>query len=407
VMKLIGRLHEAASESPSSEGETRGATRMWGAAETFFVPITQPFQAIARRIPAIEQSSRLRGRLLGSLGRHVSSGESGEQDGAADHPDEVLEGMNVFIAKKFPRASIEEIYECCLSDGIKTKSKPFFRPWLERLGATDVSVGDWMFAKNGEVFSDGWSGEPYAQHRMVTYCIERKPVVGNTTIACEVTQNQFCRFEGDDKKRLILQVSVETAGLPFGDTHTDMIRHVYTKNDDGSVSVKVGVFIMILKETMLSQKIRVEAMQAATKLQLELLRSIRGTLGEGTTDASVHEVVDVKGELDRLQRFRCLQFPLQSCLPQTQRMGLVDADELLKDVEPISEHLKGVETRLRAIEPLLEARAPDDDGEPWHFILSQFELVDEALGNIIQRHGDAMKGTQALDRASFALQTTL
>jgi hypothetical protein len=74
--------------------------------------------------------------------------------------DPFIKKMDPIFSKRIKGVSIETYYRMGWSD----KINPLYRPWLERKGSFDVSVGDWETSENG--FLNEWSGETFYQKRV-------------------------------------------------------------------------------------------------------------------------------------------------------------------------------------------------------------------------------------------------
>ena len=315
-------------------------------------------------------------------------------------PDETLKAMDVIIDQHIKNTSVKTLYEVCFSEGVQTDYDPFYGPWLESAGKFDVKVGDWIFATTGLTFTDDWNGEEYTQKRDVSYKMERSFLPGQAPAIAEVAVQQFCRREGDTK--VVWISKVETSGIPFGDTFNVRIRWVATSAPDSSISVKVGLFVVFVKHSMLSGKIRAGTTKETTKQQVDLFRKIRGALGESVDSELISDtIVAVDAEIERQGPLQCLSAPLQTCVSGSRRLTNMYPSAMIEDNEDISKELKLVETKMRSIEPFLEDREELDADERLRYVFNQLEVVHESLDNVIVWHGDETRGRNMIGNASF------
>lgn len=108
-------------------------------------------------------------RISDKSGDATSDAKAGNQDEVdlADvPPDATLQKMNIIISKRLKDVSIPDFYEIVWSEGNRTNRKPLYGPWLEESGKTNVVVGDWAFADEGDEFVGGWCEEKYPQKRV-------------------------------------------------------------------------------------------------------------------------------------------------------------------------------------------------------------------------------------------------
>lgn len=346
-----------------------------------------------------KDSSSLRQRLLGPVSSlSMPSTEDAAHTEAHIGPDQTLKAMTLIIDKEIEHASVKNLYDVCFSEGQGTAYGPFYAKWLKSTGKFDIHVGGWQVTEEGSAFLAGWSGEAYDRKRNVSYRLERGAVLGQKGVVAEVEQIQLCRLELN--QRLVWEVAVETTGVPFSDTFNVQIRWVATNVGD-NLSIKVGLFVVQRKQTLLSGKISAGATQETTKLQLDLFRKVRSALGGGDTDVSLHKVLNLERELEKEKPMLCLASPLKTCLPAAQKLIPMYPETMVEDNNALAQQVRVMGTKLRAIRLFLDEK-DSDQAETLNFVLSQLEVVDESLDSVIVWHGDQSAGQDVLADASFS-----
>jgi len=383
LMKLIAPNKE--SSGSAAEAADSAEPRVSGVG-SFFHTLSQPFHKVVQGVASLHEP------LLGASSK--AGGQKEEFD--VNTPDTVLQGMNIVLEREIPNTTAQKLYDVCFSEGIQTGCKPFYAPYLKKIGAKEINVGDWKFATGAGKFTDGWSEDTYGQKRTLTYSIDRKSVMGRDSVVSDVTQKQYCRFDGGGK-RLVLQACVNTEGIPFGDMFTVYYRMVVTDTPNGGVALQVGSFVLMLKETMASQKVRMDATRVVTKRVMELYRNARAALVGTSIDGS-DEPLDMQKAILKIQPYRCFNLTLRSCVPGG------SSEAMLKDEAAVSEHLNNLDTKIQAMKPFLDRRTQEEleHSEVWRYVLSQLELANESLDNIVLWRGDESKGKEALDSANFS-----
>jgi hypothetical protein len=308
-------------------------------------------------------------------------------------PDEVLKGMNVIITKVLDDASVKDFYSTCLSE---TDKEPFYGSWLTRSGKTDVKVEGWTFAEDEQGFVNEWDLEHYPQKREVTFKFERSSFGLHGPSIASVKQTQYCRVEGDNK--CVFAMTIETEGVPFSDSFNVQFRWVLTRVGKNKIAIKVGVFVVFLKQILIAGKIRAGVTQEGLKQQLDLFRSVKTALVGPTGQESIDKQYGLEDSTGPLAVIAAL---LENCLSRAQKMTKLYPESMIEDDEELAKQMKTMEQKIRAIGAFLDERDPSDSTENMNFFLSELVVVREALDNIIQWHGDQDQGLHSIEEASF------
>jgi hypothetical protein len=107
--------------------------------------------------------------------------------------------MNVIITKVLDDTSVKDFFNVCLSEGQGKDNERFYEPWLTRSGKTDVQVGDWTIAEEGQEFVGEWDKEHYSRKRELSFKFERSSFIAQGPSIASVKQTQYCRVEGNSK----------------------------------------------------------------------------------------------------------------------------------------------------------------------------------------------------------------
>jgi hypothetical protein len=305
-------------------------------------------------------------------------------------PDETLTAMNVIITKVLDDTSVTDFFNVCLSEGQGTNNEVFYGPWLTRSGKTDIQVGDWTIAED-EGFVGEWDKEHYSRKRELSFKFERSSFIAQGPSIASVKQTQYCRVEGNNK--CVFATTIETVGVPFSDSFNIQIRWVVTRVDKDKIAIKVGLFVLFLKQILISGKIRAGVTQESLKQQLDLFRSVKSALGSPTVQESIQEQYGLGEDAEEGGPF--------SVVTWVQKMTNLYPDSMIEKDEELGKQFKTMERKMRAIRAFLDERDPSESTEDMNFFLAELVVVREALDNLILWHGDQEQGSHTISEASF------
>lgn len=314
-------------------------------------------------------------------------------------PDETLKAMNVIITKVLDETSVKTFFNVCLSEGQGTDNEQFYGSWLTRSGKTDVHVGDWTLAEDEKDFIGEWDKEHYSRKREISFKFERSSFIAQGPSIASVKQTQYCRVEGNNK--CVFATTIETEGVPFSDSFNIQIRWVVTFVEKDKIAIKVGLFVVFLKQILISGKIRAGVTQESLKQQLDLFRSVKAALCGLTAQESMHEQYGLKEDASEQGPLAVIAAHLQSCLPRVQKMSKLYPDSMIEEDDELGKQLKTMERKVRAIKAFLDERDPGGLTEDMNFFLAELSVVREALDNLIMWHVDQEQGSHTISEASF------
>lgn len=379
LLKFLDKPH-APETTPVEHVERSNGIFQWG--QQLLAPLFQFTEAASDQAVSIER------RLLGSTDFSVQ--ESNSDFAAAAAPDKVLEAMDVVIDKFVENSSVQSLYDICFSE---VALQSFYGQWLESSGKREVEVEQWETAKEGDGYEGAWSREKYQKRRTVVYKMDRKASLGGDPVVAHVKQSQLCRFEG--KHTFIWESTVETSGIPFGDTFSVQIRWVAT-NLEGGMNVKVGIFVMFVKQSLLRGKIRAGVTTEATKAQLDLFRNARAVLVGRSAQASGEIVLEEEMPAQSHSFMDFLNGQYQTCVSAMKTFTHIYPETMIEVSEAIAKQMKLVETKIKSIGPFLEHHDAEGSSEKMRYVVNQLEVAHESLDNIIVWHGNHTEGRQAV-----------
>jgi hypothetical protein len=352
-----------------------------------------PFERIYEKYIRNSRFPVGQGSALRRLSPHRYKQPTDQEEGSFESPsaDETLKAMNVIITKILDDASVKDFFNVCLSEGQGTDNEPFYGPWLTRSGKTDVQVGDWNIAEDGQTFVGEWDKEHYSRKRELSCKFERSSFLAQGPSIASVKQTQYCRVEGYNK--CVFATTIETEGVPFSDSFKIQIRWVVTRVDKDKIAIKVGLFVLFLKQILISGKIRAGITQESLKQQLDLFRSVKSALGGPTVQESIQEQYALGEDAAEGGPF--------SVITWVQKMTKLYPDSMIEEDEELGKQLKTMERKMRAIRAFLDERDPGESTEDMNFFLAELVVAREALDNLILRHGDQEQGSHAISEASF------
>eukprot|EP00980_Cylindrotheca_fusiformis_P023807 scaffold11032_cov122-Cylindrotheca_fusiformis.AAC.8 len=188
-------------------------------------------------------------------------------------PDTTLSKMEVVLSRLIRNVPISTVYEKVWSEGNRTSEDPFYGPWLEKEGCFDRTVEDWVFADDSGNFVNQWDKESYSQRRSVTFKFRRTTHLYMGSPIAVVKQDQFCRVEGGDKCVVAIRVTFD--GIPYADTFAVEVRWVATRKGKKDVKIQVGLFVDMLKTSMLTSKIKAGVVTETKSIHNRLFEAVR------------------------------------------------------------------------------------------------------------------------------------
>jgi uncharacterized protein involved in tolerance to divalent cations len=176
---------------------------------------------------------------------------------------------------------------------------------------------------------------------------------------------------------------------------------VVTRLEKDKIGIKVGLFVVFLKQILISGKIRAGVTQESLKQQLDLFRSVKSALGCPTVQESIHEQYGLGEDAAGQGPLAVITAHLQSCLPRVQKMTNLYPDSMIEEDDELGKQLKTMERKIRAIIAFLDERDPGESTEDLNFFLAELVVVREALNNLILWHSDQEQGSHTISEASF------
>ena len=201
-------------------------------------------------------------------------------------PDQVIKQMDVVLSKKIKNVSIQRFYELIWSEGDGSDAKPFYGPWLEKMGSHKVNIGRWEMAENeSDQFVNQWCGEKYGQRRHIHFEFTRTTHLYIGPPVAAVKQTHHCSVKGNDK--CILAMTVEMEGIPYADCFTVEVRWVARRIGARDIHVEVGVFVNFKKSTMFAKKIKAGTLDETKPVHHKLFETAKAIcMKEGGEAAS-------------------------------------------------------------------------------------------------------------------------
>jgi len=310
-----------------------------------------------------------------------------------DVVDPVLESMNVVVSKKM-KGSLELFYKAMLAE-----KDSVFESWLKVTGKSDFRMEKWQSPKLDKrgrpiLFRDPWNKEGYDKMRKVSYWfdiirdlhLEHDDDLGDRDTKdvglLRVDQLQYLRYDKDADK-CVFAVTIQTKGLWFSDTFHCKTRWVVTPSPDKvptAIQVKSGIFVVIKKYTVASEKIVSELTRLGREQQLTFLRQLKVLLdpvsAESADDVvSGHTLPDVRHET-RNCFAACVPWLNPDQRPPSPGTLIASDDDLAAMIDRIRH-------KLTAVQVILGDRVIGERSELTNFYFSQLLVLRESLDNVV------------------------
>lgn len=258
------------------------------------------FGSFAFRDDALQLLQRLSAvaRSLREINGPPKTDKSATEDSLPPVPhDLVMKKMEVVLSKKIKNVSIQRFYELIWSEGNGTDTKPFYGPWLEKMGSHEVTVGEWEHVENeSDGFVNQWCGEKYARRRKVGFKFTRTTHLYIGPPIAGVNQTHHCSVDGNDK--CVLAMTVEMDGIPYADCFAVEVRWVARRVGANDIHVEVGVFVDFKKSTMFAKKIRAGTLEETRPVHHKLFDSAKALcMAEGGEAATAVEEEEEEEEI--------------------------------------------------------------------------------------------------------------
>ena len=177
--------------------------------------------------------------------------------------------------------SLDEFYEAiCSDDNLKT--------WMLSIRRRDIVFEKWDVSGGGNSIVDPWNSESYDRSRTITFGYDdRGPAAmyvwsKEDTSKKETTRtiNQTIYVKRDGGRKCV--ISFATAGRSglgwMGAYSTIHIRWVFTPMDSNTLSVKIGLFVVMKKLHPLAPKLKADASRVGFESQTDLLSHLKDKL---------------------------------------------------------------------------------------------------------------------------------
>jgi hypothetical protein len=199
---------------------------------------------------------------------------------------------------------------------------------------------------------------------------------------------QYCKIE---ENKLVLASKVDTKGVPFADCFHVQLRLVATNEGDNRLLIKVGMFVVFVKSTVVAGKIRAGATRTTTQQQLDLVEKIQTALGGTSVESALPEEDLEEEEVSaETSRFKDLFRP---CMPKMK--GITPETTMLEDDEEMAKKVKLIEKKLKALDVFVDQRKDDAETEDLNFVLAQLVVANQALENIVTWNPERVSVVQA------------
>lgn len=303
---------------------------------------------------------------------------------AAQYP--ILEHMTVFISEE-AAGTVQDAYNVL-------RARQFHTSCLEER-SKDVHVGNWEPEPSGDGrFVEPWSAEEFDLKRKVSYTHEltARDLIDHSANMYTVTHTHYLRMEGEDK--LVFNILIETQGVWFSDSVSFQVRWVVTRVEEGTILIKVGIFLVQRKKTLMARKIRAEATRGVSKNQKCMLERLKTALGSVRAVSSGRKVPTDHFD-DSKSRIHLL---LRKWAPWIYDQTRFYPGSLISGDDDLRNQIRAIESKLRATDVILAGRVPGERAEDTCFYLLQLVIIQEALDNIICWFADHEQEQHALLR---------
>ena len=188
------------------------------------------------------------------------------------------------------------------------QQQPFFAPWLESCGKSNICVGGWEehspppSPSSSSSFVNQWDGEAYDRMRKVTFTTKRSGIGPSTA---DATQIHRLRLEGDDD-RCVVSITVNM-NVPFGDSFQVQVRWVVSsvgvaiRDGVDELAVSVGMLVVFSKSCFVENKIRTNTTNETIKGQTSLYESQKRRCRTMSNAKGVEVLEDDEDEEEKLK----------------------------------------------------------------------------------------------------------
>jgi len=268
-------------------------------------------------------------------------------------------------------------------DVLSLEGKDLYEPFLAGRQLSDINISKWERSPQN-TFVEGWSKEMFQLKRKTRYSMVYAGPEKNEPKRLQCDQEHFCRMD-EAASKCIFAVKLWTEGHWFSDLFEIHVRWVIAARPvPNKVSIKVGLFVPILRHSPSAGKVFADATRDMSRHQLALLGVV---LSRVVNAGSVQQFDQVNHaqhhsicEKDAAGNISCCLTPWQHQVGDIRILpGSLIAcdDELVQQV-----HL--LEQKLRAVETVLKKDCSYTDGheECANFYLSELVIVREALESL-------------------------
>jgi hypothetical protein len=290
--------------------------------------------------------------------------------------DPILRNMSVFLSMKAP-GNVKQFFETFDLEG-----PDLYGPFLAtRSPASNIKIAPWERSSRN-AFVEEWSQEKFTQKRTVT--LDYK----GATAVVQTHQIHYCRIEQEQGK-CVFAIKYWTTGQWFSDMFEIHIRWVITKlpSSKDQVSIKIGVFVPILRQSIIGDQICADAGKLVSRQQLGVLDDIlQRVLGTGSSKPIASPTHDDPQPLERItetdmapQTAPCCLFPWQ---PQSGEIRIAPGSIIACD-EDLAHQVHRLYQQLGQVDDSICKGPVDEDDESSNYYLSQLVVVREALETLL------------------------
>ena len=306
--------------------------------------------------------------------------------------DDTLTKMEVIVSSVIQDVTLQDFVDIFLTD--EQGQDGFYADWLSQTDRSNIEICSWEDEDEHEnPFVDDFSGESFARRRTIKATFDKAQLLRDGSTSGESTQTQDQFYRMDDDQRLVLATTTKVQNIPFADSFEIHTRWVVTQLQK-SLMVKVGLFALFKKQAMLEPKIRAGATKEGRRTQLDLFLKVRAALGKVNEARTLAQIVALEESLTPTpQLVDVVASPLHICSPRT-------LSDLLEGDSTLHEEFENAKLKLRAVEGFIKKWEVSKDLEAMKFSLGELNVVNDALDNIVDWHGDAGESS-ALVEASL------
>mmetsp|Transcript_1339 Transcript_1339/g.3707 ORF Transcript_1339/g.3707 Transcript_1339/m.3707 type:complete len:717 (-) Transcript_1339:156-2306(-) len=306
--------------------------------------------------------------------------------------DKTLSKMEVIVSSTIPDITLNDFVSVFLTD--EQGQNGFYEKWMRDTDRDNIEIGPWEDEDHlASLIVDEFSGESFVKRRTINATFKKGKFLrdGGADVESKQMQEQF--FRQDKENRIVFATTTKVANVPFANAFEVHTRWVVTQLHTSDLSVKVGLFVIFKKQALLESKLRAGATKEGHRTQLDLFLKVRTELGKVNEERTQQALQDLQEYLTPTPTFAdvCTS-PMEVCMPKAQS-DFVDSDPVLY------EEFENGKIKLRAIDLYLKDCEELEDTEAMKFILGELNVMNDALDNILEYHGEG--GAKALAAGSF------